>query len=197
MYSSLLLFFSSAHAKHILVYGDSLSAAYGMELEQGWVSLLGEKWTGDHTITNASISGETTHGGLQRLPVTLDRVKPDIVLIELGANDGLRGAPIKQIRSNLMEMVKLSKAAGTEVVVAGISIPATYGPRYIDQFRAVFKEVADAKEVNYIDLYQEDFVTQEGYIQADGLHPTAITQPLMRDIVAEYFSQQELLETSN
>lgn len=182
------------HAKHVLVYGDSLSAAYGMELEQGWVHLLSEHWEGKVTVTNASISGETTHGGLQRLPLTLERLSPDVVVIELGANDGLRGSPISRIRSNLEKMVSLSKESGADVVVAGISLPASYGPRYIDQFRSLFTQVAADHEVAYLDLYEEKFVGKEEYIQGDGLHPTAITQPLIRDNVAKFFEQNKLLD---
>lgn len=183
-----------SHAKHILVYGDSLSAAYGMDIEQGWVHLLSEQWQGQHTITNASISGETTQGGLQRLPLTLERVKPDIVMVELGANDGLRGSKISQIRQNLTDIVELTQASGAQVIVAGISLPASYGPRYIEQFRTLFTSVAEERNAAYFDLYDEDFVSTEGYIQADGLHPTAITQPIIRDNVARFFEDQKLLD---
>lgn len=196
--TALLLLFAmasqSAQAKHILIYGDSLSAAYGMELEQGWAHLLAQQWQGKHTVTNASISGETTQGGLQRLPLTLERLQPDVIVIELGANDGLRGAPISRIKSNLEKMIDLSKASGVMVVVAGISLPASYGPRYIDQFRALFADLAAEHEVGYLDLYREEFVGKPEYIQADGLHPTAITQPMIRDSVAEYFANSELLD---
>ena len=183
-----------AHAKHVMVYGDSLSAAYGMDLEQGWVYLLDQKWGAEHVITNASISGETTHGGLQRLPLTLTRVKPDVVLIELGANDGLQGYSIARIEANLESMVKLAQAAGAKVVIAGISIPASYGPRYIDQFRATFTAVASRTGANYIDLYNSDFLVTEGYIQDDGLHPTAVTQPIIRDAIAQLFADRGLLD---
>lgn len=167
-----------------------MSAAYGMELEQGWVHLLKEKWGDQHQISNASISGETTHGGVQRLPLTLARMKPDAVFIELGANDGMRGSPISRIRANLEEMVKLSQQAGAKVAIAGISIPASYGPRYIDQFRAIFTEVAEQSGAAYIDLYDQEFVSKDGYIQEDGLHPTAITQPIIRDRLANFFSNE-------
>jgi acyl-CoA thioesterase-1 len=183
---------STAHAKHILIYGDSLSAAYGMDLEQGWVYLLKEKWAGQHQISNASISGETTQGGVQRLSITLERMKPDVVLIELGANDAMRGSPISRIRDNLEQMVELSQQAGAKVAIAGISIPASYGPRYIDQFRAVFTEVAEQSGAAYIDLYDQEFISRDGYIQADGLHPTAITQPIIRDRLAEFLNNELL-----
>jgi acyl-CoA thioesterase-1 len=161
-----------------------------MELEQGWVHLLQEKWSGKHQVSNASISGETTHGGVQRLAITLERMKPDVVLIELGANDGMRGSPISRIRANLETMVELSQQAGATVAIAGISIPASYGPRYIDQFRAVFTEVAEQSGAAYLDLYDQEFVSKEGYIQADGLHPTAITQPIIRDRLVEFFDTE-------
>jgi len=183
-----------AQAKHVVVYGDSLSAAYGLELKQGWVSLLAEDLGSNHRVSNASISGETSIGGLARLPETLKQLNPDIVFIELGANDGLRGYPIARIKQNLASMIDLVKASNAQAVLAGISIPASYGARYVDQFRNLYKQLADEHDVPYINLYLEEFVTSPGLIQADGLHPTAIGQPLIRDSVISFFSQFEILE---
>ncbi|MFT5612024.1 MAG: acyl-CoA thioesterase-1 [Arenicella sp.] len=183
----------NANAKHLLVFGDSLSAAYGMEWEQGWAQLIDQQWQSlgsEHQISNASISGETTAGGLARLPLTLDELKPDVVLIELGANDGLRGYPISKIMQNLIQMVELSQASGAVVLIGGISLPPSYGPRYIDQFRQVFRDVAQAKDIAYIDFFIEGFLSKPGYIQSDGLHPTQITQPLIKDAILEFLAQQ-------
>lgn len=179
---------------HLLVFGDSLSAAYGMQLEQGWVHLLDQAWGDKHTITNASISGETTTGGLARLPLALSEFKPDTVMIELGANDGLNGHPISRIHDNLSEMISLVKLTGAEVILASISIPASYGPRYIDQFRQNFHDLAELHNVPLIDLYREDFFTKPGYIQQDGIHPTAITQPIIRDTLLMFFENQGLFK---
>jgi len=183
-----------AQAKHLMVYGDSLSAAYGLELSQGWVSLLAEDLGANHQVSNASISGETSIGGLARLPETLRQLNPDIVFIELGANDGLRGYPIARIKQNIGTMIDLVKASNAQAVLAGISIPASYGPRYVDQFRSLYIQLAEEHEIPFINLYLEEFVTTPGLIQADGLHPTAIGQPLIRDSVISFFSQLEILD---
>jgi len=187
-------FSHTAIAKHILVYGDSLSAAYGMNPDQGWVYLLNESLGDKHRVSNASISGETSSGGLARLRLTLDTLSPDIVLIALGANDGLRGYSTKQLSNNLIEIINLVKESGGVPVIAGISIPPSYGPRYIDQFRAVFPAVATKNDTAFIDLFREDFLSTEGYIQADGLHPTAVTQPIVRDMVLEFLTTKGLLD---
>ena len=121
-----VLFSTSTHAKHILVFGDSLSAAYGMELEQGWVALLDTSLGEEHNISNASISGETTGGGLARLPLALTEFRPDLVIIELGANDGLRGQPTERMRDNLEKMIRLVQETGAEVMLASISICLLY-----------------------------------------------------------------------
>lgn len=195
---SIMLLFSvfgslTAYAKHLLVFGDSLSAAYGMEWEQGWAQLIDQQWQlqgSEHQLSNASISGETTAGGLARLPLTLQELMPDVVLIELGANDGLRGYPIDKIKQNLTQMVEVSQASGAVVLIGGISLPPSYGPRYIDQFRQVFRDVAEDKNIAYIDFFIEGFLSKPGYIQADGLHPTQITQALIKDAVLAFLAQQ-------
>ena len=183
----------NVHAKHLLIFGDSLSAAYGMEWDQGWAQLIGQQWhanESEHKISNASISGETTVGGLARLPLTLEELEPDVVLIELGANDELRGYPIAKIKQNLIEMVELSQASGAEVLIGGISLPPSYGPRYIDQFRQVFRDVSSDKNISYFDFFFEGFLSKPGYIQSDGLHPTEITQPLIKDAVLGFLAEQ-------
>lgn len=194
---TLCLFFlvsnSNALAKHVLIYGDSLSAAFGMQEQQGWVYLLKQSLNDKHTVSNASISGETSGGGLARLPVTLENLSPDIVVIALGANDGLRGYSTDQLEKNLASMITLITEAGATPVVAGISIPPSYGPRYIDQLRSVFPAVATQYNVDFIDLFREDFLTTDGYMQADDLHPTAITQPIVRDMIKDFLFEKKLL----
>lgn len=190
---------NDAKAKHLLVFGDSLSAAYGMDWELGWAQLLDQHWQNAegevvHRVSNASISGETSVGGLDRLPLTLEELNPDVVLLELGANDGLRGYPISRIRENLLKMVDLVEASGADVIIAGISLPPSYGPRYIDQFRAMFRDVAESRELPFIDFFREDFIGKPGYIQADGLHPTEITQPIIRDALLSFFAEEGLFQ---
>lgn len=190
----LLLNVNSAQANRILIYGDSLSAAFGMDLEQGWAALLAESLKPDHEVINASISGDTSAAGLARLPITLDEFKPDLIILELGANDGLRGLPIESMKSNLEQMIKLGQQSGADIALVGISLPASYGPRYIDQFRATYRDLATQYELPFIDFYREEFFLEPGFIQEDGLHPTAITQPLVRDIVIEFLQENSLLD---
>lgn len=185
---------SAVSAKNILIYGDSLSAAYGMELEQGWAQLLANELESDHTVINASISGETSAGGKQRLAITLNEFSPDLLILELGANDGLQGLPIKNLKANLDAMIQQAKAANITVILGGISLPASYGPRYIGQFRDTFKSLAAQYELPFIDFYREDFITTEGYIQEDGLHPTEVTQSIIRDMVLEFLIENKLLD---
>ncbi len=189
----LTLSIQSSYAKHLLIYGDSLSAAYGMDEAKGWVNLLSEKLAPNIKVTNASISGETSRGGLARLPITLDELKPDVVFLELGANDGLQGQSTKRLKQNLAAKIELIQATGATVALASISLPASYGPRYIDQFRNVYTELADEYEIPLFDLYQPSFVETPGYIQEDGLHPTEVTQPIVRDLVLEFLNKHSLL----
>lgn len=195
LFSLLIVIVSpAAQAKHLVIFGDSLSAAYGMELEQGWAHLLAETVNDKNQITNASISGETSSGGRARLPITLAELKPDVILIELGANDGLQGMSISAMRDNLENMITLSKQANAQIALAGISLPASYGPRYIDQFRATFKELSEKHNVPFIDFYREEFFEEPDYIQEDGLHPTAKTQPLVKKIILEFLNKNKLLD---
>ncbi|WP_113955443.1 arylesterase [Arenicella xantha] len=183
----------AAAAKRVVIYGDSLSAAFGMDLEQGWATLLAESLAPNHTVINASISGDTSAAGLARLPLTLAEFKPDVLILELGANDGLRGLPIDSMKQNLENMIKLGQDSGAKVALVGISLPASYGPRYIDQFRKTYVDLAEQYNLPFIDFYREEFFLKPGYIQEDGLHPTAITQPLVRDIVIEFLNENSLL----
>jgi len=178
---------SAAAASHtLLVFGDSLSAAYGIAPQQGWVQLLAERvrkaalpWQ----VVNASVSGETTAGGLRRLPEDLKRHHPSIVAIELGANDALRGQPVASIRSNLEQMIRLAREAHAQPVLVGIMIPPNYGIDYAAEFRQVYREVARRHEVPLVPFLLEGIVDQPAMFQADQLHPTAQAQPRLLDNV--------------
>jgi acyl-CoA thioesterase-1 len=164
----------------ILVLGDSLSAAHGMPVESGWVALLSQRLAesgGDRHVVNASISGETTAGGLARLPALLDEHRPEVVLIGLGANDGLRGLPIGQIRDNLAAMVAQARQAGAKVVLLGIELPVNFGRRYRSELRAVYAQLAQAHGLALVPFLLEGVALDPQLVQDDGLHPTAQAQP--------------------
>lgn len=189
-----LLFSFSAQAKQILVYGDSLSAAYGIAEEEGWVALLKQDLDEDTELHNASISGETTSGGLARLPITLEQFKPDVVLLQLGANDGLRGYPLSTMKGNLKKMIALLKAKDIVVVVCGITLPSSYGPRYIELFSNTFKDLADQQQVVYLNLAIPAILNDRTLVQNDGLHPTQQAQPLIKDYVLKSLSEMGIIE---
>ncbi len=177
---------SAAVIPTILVLGDSLSAGYGLDAQSGWVSLLQNKLKAEgfaHRVANASLSGDTTSGGLARLPAALDRNKPQIVLIELGGNDGLRGLPLKAMRDNLGRLVELSKAAGAQVMLLEMMIPPNYGAAYTKGFTDSFRQVADAHGAGVVPFFLASIVGQPGAFQDDGIHPTAGSQPAMTDAV--------------
>ncbi|MBU2099525.1 MAG: arylesterase [Gammaproteobacteria bacterium] len=170
----------------ILVWGDSLSAAYRMQEEQGWVALLQEKLNEEGkswTVVNGSVSGETTDGGLARLPAMLASTNPDIVILELGGNDGLRGLPVRNIRENLTRMIELSQQAGARVLLAGIQIPPNYGPRYTGPFYAQYSELAQQYDLALIPFLLDGIADNTELMQDDGIHPTAEAQPMVLDIV--------------
>ena len=175
-------------AQRIMVLGDSLSAAYNIPLESGWVSLLASELSPTYTLINASVSGETTGGGLSRLPALLEDHKPDWVLVELGGNDGLRGFPLKLIRENLLKMGELIVDSGASPIYLGIEIPPNYGPRYTESFAKIFPEVAEIYSAAYLNLFIEDFYQSEGLLQDDGIHPTESAQPLIKDHVKEFLT---------
>lgn len=161
----------------VLVWGDSLSAAYGIPVEKGWVSLLQEKYADDLDIVNASISGETTQGGLSRLPDALERHKPTLLLLELGANDGLRGIKTKTMQENLQQMIEMSQAADVQVVLLGIRIPLNYGFTYTQKFEKVYVELAEQFKLPLLPFLLEPVALDYDLMQSDGLHPTADAQP--------------------
>ena len=167
----------------VLVVGDSISAAYGMQTEQGWVHLLRERLLGRAEVVNASISGDTTGGGMARLGKTLDEHEPDVVIIELGGNDGLRGYPVQTIRANLQAMAQAVVDAGAKPILAGMQIPPNYGPAYTDAFRRMYAEVAAATGAGLVPFLLEGVATDRELMQRDGIHPTAGAQPRLLDNV--------------
>lgn len=173
---------SAGAAPTILVYGDSLSAAYGIPRESGWVSLLEKRLQGQRVV-NASVSGETTAGGLTRLPDILAAHRPHLTIIELGANDGLRGLPLRQTARNLEAMIDLAKQRGSAVLLVGMRLPPNYGPAYTRQFQELFTEVARARKVRLVPFLLAGMAGQRDRFQADGLHPDAGAQPLLVDNV--------------
>ncbi len=170
-------------ARTVLVVGDSISAAYGIQRDEGWVHLLAERVGTRAKVVNVSVSGETTGGGLARLPLALDVHDPDVVLIELGGNDGLRGYPVARIRENLDRMMAAVNDAGAVAVVVGMQIPPNYGPRYTTAFRDIFAEVAAAWKAPFVPFLLEGAAAVEGMMQRDGLHPTAAAQPTLLENV--------------
>jgi acyl-CoA thioesterase-1 len=172
----------------ILVFGDSISAGYGIDhaAAQGWVALLQTKLKIEgygYQVVNASVSGETTAGGLARLPRALQLHRPRIVILELGGNDGLRALPVGQMRDNLARMVELSTAAGARVVLLGMRIPPNYGPEFTEQFRLAFSEVARDKKLPLIPFVLNDIAMNPRLMQADGFHPNELGQPKLLDNV--------------
>lgn len=170
----------------ILVMGDSLSAAYGLSADQGWVALLRRRLAArgyDYTVVNASISGETTAGGVTRLPQALRQHKPAIVILELGANDGLRGLPITLMKQNLGRMISLSRDSGARVLLVGILLPPNYGPRYTQEFSAVYPALARTYRIPLVPFLLEGVAQDRNKLQADGLHPRAVAEPRVLDNV--------------
>ena len=171
---------AGAEAPVILVFGDSLSAAYGIPAEQGWVSLLQRRLAErgyPHQVVNASISGDTTSGGLSRLPAALETHHPALIILELGANDGLRGQPPMVMRHNLAQMIELSQQAGAQALLAEMRIPPNYGPLYTQKFQATFDELAQRYAIPLIPFMLDGVAGNPALIQDDGLHPRAEGQP--------------------
>tara|TARA_B110000438_G_scaffold303778_1_gene367295 strand:+ start:8786 stop:9460 length:675 start_codon:yes stop_codon:yes gene_type:complete len=171
---------------NILLLGDSISASYGMKPTQGWVHLLNNKLNEQnqpYTIINASVSGETTSGGLSRLAGILSNTKVDHLLIELGGNDGLRGYSPKLIKNNLLQMVKIAQDKNIKVSMIKIKITPNYGPRYNKMFEQVFEDVAKKSNITLLPFFMEAVATDKSLMQADGIHPNAEAQPIIADYV--------------
>jgi acyl-CoA thioesterase-1 len=173
-----------ARAPAILVVGDSISAGYGLAADEGWVALLQGRLKSQgygYRVVNASVSGETTTGGLARLPRALSVHRPAIVILELGGNDGLRGLPLETSRANLERMIVLSREAGARVLLLGMKIPPNYGARYSEGFEKVFRGLARQHKLAFEPFFLSKIALEPGMIQTDGLHPTAKAQPVMLD----------------
>ena len=175
-----------AHAKSVLVLGDSLSAAYGLAASQGWVALTGARVGKTHPgwrVVNASISGETTAGGAARITGELQRVRPKVVVIALGANDGLRGLPLAQARANLASALTAIRGAGAHALLVGIELPVNYGPQYRDGLRAMYRGLAEEFNVPLVPFLLEGVALDPDLMQDDGLHPKAEGEPKVLDNV--------------
>jgi acyl-CoA thioesterase-1 len=171
---------ASAAAPVILVMGDSLSAAYGMNVREGWVSLLEQRLRQQgypHAVVNASVSGETTAGGRTRLPPLLARHQPAVVILELGPNDGLRGLSLTQTRDNLAAMIEVAQGVRATVLLVGNHIPPNYGPDYTRKFHALFADLAERYQTARVPFLLEGVALKPEWMQADGLHPRAVAQP--------------------
>jgi len=177
---------ASAAAGTILVYGDSLSAAYGISQKDGWVSLLGERLKrSDYIVVNASISGETTSGGAARIDDTLGRYRPGVVVIALGGNDGLRGLPVAAMKANLARIVRAAQGRKARVLLVGMRIPPNYGQRYTQEFFQAFAEVAREHRTAYVPFLLDRIASRRELFQPDQIHLTAEAQPLVLETVWE------------
>lgn len=177
---------AAADKPAILVVGDSLSAAYGIEQSLGWVALLQQRLDRlglDYRVVNASVTGDTTSGGLARLDAALKRVQPAIVLVALGGNDGLRGLSLRHLRDNLRAMVDDARQAGARVLLLGVKLPANYGSVFGEKFHSVYHELADEKDVALVPFFLAGVAETRDMMQDDGIHPAAVAQPRILDNV--------------
>jgi acyl-CoA thioesterase I len=188
-----LLLISEAHAsapeRTLLVFGDSLSAAYGLRADQGWVALLQKRLQKEgygYHVVNASVSGETTAGGRARLPRALAQHNPAVVVLELGANDGLRGLPLGDARNNLDAMIDASRGTGAKVLLVGILIPPNYGTRYSSGFADMYKQLAEKRKLPFVPFLLDGVALDESLMQQDGLHPTAAGEPRVLENVWQH-----------
>lgn len=183
---ALMCMAQNAAAGTILIVGDSISAGFGLDTRLGWVSLLEqrlEREGHDDRVINASISGDTSAGGQARLPALLTEHKPDVVIVELGGNDGLRGQPPAQLQQNLAAMIDAAKTAGAKVLLLGMQLPPNYGPRYTEAFAGVYTQLADEKQIALVPFLLEGVGGHPELMQADGLHPAAAAQQRLLDNV--------------
>lgn len=162
--------------------GDSLSAGYGLKPAQGWVALLEKRLQTqgyEYRVVNASVSGETSGGGLQRLPRALETHKPAVLILELGANDGLRGLPLTLTRDNLTKAIGIARQSGAKVLLVGMRLPPNYGPRYTNDFMRMYRDIATASRTALVPFLLQSVALKPALMQADGLHPTAEAQPAL------------------
>ena len=180
-----ILLGANTYGSTLLVLGDSLSAGYGIDPANGWVNLLQDDLGDDHKVVNGSISGDTTGGGLARLPLLLEKFQPAFVILELGGNDGLRGQPLKLMKQNLASMIALCIDAKAVPILFGMRIPPNYGRRYTSAFADVYDQLADETSTLLIPFQLEELAITEGMIQQDGLHPTEKAQPAIKAVVVK------------
>lgn len=179
-----LLALGSAEAGTVLVVGDSISAGYGVPAHKVWVNSFAEQVEEvGHAVVNSSVSGDTTAGGLSRLPSLLRQHRPMIVVLELGGNDGMRGLPMKSTRANLAKMVQLSRNAGARVLLVGMDVPPNLGPAYAREFRALYPGVAKAGGATLLPSFLADVAVDPDMMQSDGIHPNSLAQPILADKV--------------
>jgi len=182
----LVAYVRTAAASDILIVGDSLSAAYGMPVEQGWVALLQQRLARECPacrVINASISGDTTATARARLPQAIDRHQPDLIILELGGNDGLRGLSLQAMQQNLAAMIEIATAGGGRVLLVGVQLPPNYGPQYTEKFHAIYRQLADEYTVALVPSIVDGVGTRSELMQPDGIHPNAQAQPLIADRV--------------
>ena len=182
----LLLLAPPALGSTLLVVGDSISAGFGLDTQPGWVELLDQRLQQqgiDYKVVNASISGDTSAGGLARLPALLAEYRPSLVILELGGNDGLRGQPPEQLQQNLAAMIQQSQKAGAKVLLLGMQLPPNYGARYTKAFAKVYQDVATTADVPLLDFFLLGVGGQPALMQADGIHPNTMAQPLLLENV--------------
>lgn len=181
-----------AATKTLLIVGDSLSAGYGLPQAQSWPHLLQDSINQKNSawhVQNASISGETSGGALARLPALLHQYKPDSVVIIIGGNDGLRGFPVKRLRQNLQQLIELSQSAGAQPTLMQIRIPPNYGPRYTEQFVAVYAELATQYKIALLPFFMDNIAVKPDLMQADGIHPNGKAQPIIRDFMLPFIEK--------
>lgn len=166
----------------VLVFGDSLSAGYGIDVDQSWATLLQSRLQRqgyEHRVVNASISGDTTEGGAARIQQALARFRPSLLILELGGNDGLRGVPAERMKDNLGKIIGASQESGAAVIMLGIRIPLNYGPRYTAAFENVYRELAIERGIRWIEFFMEGVALNEELMQEDGIHPNAEAQTIL------------------
>jgi acyl-CoA thioesterase-1 len=183
----MLLMASAANAAGsptILIFGDSLSAGFGLDVDQSWGALLQERLHDEgyeHRVVNASISGETTEGGVTQISAAIETFSPELIILELGGNDGLRGFPPARIKSNLKAIAERARDSGAAVVLLGIRIPTNYGARYTEAFEAVYEEVASELDIRWIEFFMEGVALNDDLLQEDRIHPNERAQPILLD----------------
>jgi acyl-CoA thioesterase-1 len=168
----------------VLVFGDSLSAGFGIDVDQSWTALLQTRLQSqgyEHRVVNASISGDTTEGGAARIGPTIETFEPALIILELGGNDGLRGIPPVRMKQNFEKIIRAGKDSGAAVVLLGIRIPPNYGQRYIEDFDNVYREIAQEHDIPWIEFFMDGVALNEALMQSDGIHPNAAAQPVLLD----------------